>query len=171
MGRVNVNATIRIPADILFAFCRESMSDERWHDAYASLRPGRKHSARAIDLQQDRLVRFSIAAFDPMTGKQIRDLGYEVEYALTRVGPLETHVEISIEYTRFAAFCAAGLMKAQAQNDVLQRLASLIAIEAGYAIGHAERAGVLEAPRSPQLAAPRPSLDFVRDVGERLEAE
>ena len=142
MARVSAALNIRVPAEMCFAFCRDGYLDERWRAAYRALRPGKDYSVQVMEEQPGERLLVSVAAIDSITGAQIRSLGYRIEFTFTP-GDEGTRAEIAIEYGLTAAVMAAGTLEGQAENEVLHRLAQLIALERGYqaATARAEAAG------------------------------
>jgi hypothetical protein len=136
---ITVAATIYVPADVCYMFCRQGMNDERWRAAYAMLRPGRVFSAQIVEEDPRRRLRISIGALSRSGVEAYPSLGFEIEYVFTEQGPDATFVEIIGEYSGAADRASRGTMEHQVENDTLHRLAALLALEAGYAIGGGDR--------------------------------
>jgi hypothetical protein len=143
----SVSAVIYVPAEVCYMFCREGMSDGRWRAAYRSLRPDREFSAQVVEEDPPVRLKISIAALGRDPGSHNRSLGFQIEYRFTEQGPDTTFVEIDLIYGVRAAMVSAGTMEHQTENDALHRLAALLALEAGYAVGRGERGDITPTPQ------------------------
>ncbi|MEJ7809293.1 MAG: SRPBCC family protein [Gemmatimonadaceae bacterium] len=137
MKRISASMTVAVPAELCFAVCRDSHTDERWRDAYRALRPGREYSGRVVASDAGQRLVITVAALDSTTGAQVPALGYHITYDFAAAGEGRTRVEISIEYEMLAAMAGMGTFQGQAENEILHRAAALVALEAGYTAARA----------------------------------
>ena len=132
-----VALTVAVPIDVCFRAAQACYEDSRFSDAYSALRPGHQYSGRVTVTEPGRSFEVSLAAVDPLTGARIRSLGYRVTYAFTAVGAARTKVEIGVRYSLLAAVAGVGMLRHQAQNEILHRLAGILALEIGSRNGAA----------------------------------
>ena len=137
MRRIATAVTLSVPADVCCRAVLALFEDERWHQAYTALRPGRRYSGRTTVMDPGRRLEVSLAAIEPLTGVRLRTLGYRVTYTFTAVDPGHTTVEVGVEYTLLAAVGGMGMLKPQAEHEVLHRLAAILALESGMLAGTA----------------------------------
>jgi len=125
--------TVSVPADVCCRAALASYDDSRWHGAYKTLRPGHRYSGQVTVTEPGRRFEVSVASVDPLTGIRIRALGFQVTYTFDAEEAGRTRVEVSVEYTLFAAVVGllAGI-RYQAGNEILHRLAGMIALEHGW---------------------------------------
>jgi hypothetical protein len=131
MKRIAASVTVALPADLCYRVAEQSYADERWRAAYASLRPGRSYSGHVTTRDPGRRLVIEIGTIDGMTGTQVPAAGYRITYTFSPDGQ-RTRVEIAVEYEMLLAVTALGMMEGQATNEVLHRLAAMVALEAGY---------------------------------------
>lgn len=131
MKRIAASVTVALPADLCYRVAEQSYADERWKAAYASLRPGKSYSGRVTARNPGRRLVIEVGTIDALSGTQAPTSGYRVAYNFTPDGQ-RTRVEIEVEYELLLAVAGLGTMEAQATNEVLHRLAAMVALEAGY---------------------------------------
>jgi uncharacterized protein YndB with AHSA1/START domain len=135
MKHIAASVTVAVPAELCFKAAADSYADPRWQHAYAALRPGRTYSARLGESQRGRRLEYTVGATDAFTGAQLPSFGYRITYTFTPEGEASTRAEVSIEYDTLAAVGAMGTLQGQAENEVLHRLAGLLALETGSRAG------------------------------------
>jgi hypothetical protein len=135
MKRIAAVVTVAVPASLCFRACQDAYADDRWREAYRTLRPGREYSGRVTASEPDRRLEITVAGLDPATGAQMSAFGYRVTYDFTPEDQARTHVEVGVEYELLAAVGAMGTLEGQAGNEILHRLAGLLALEAGVRAG------------------------------------
>ena len=131
MTRVAAQIVVAVPADLCLHAVQESMNDPRLRDAYRALRPGKEYAGWVTRVEPGRRLEVAYAALDPLTDKRSHALGWRVQYDLAAEPDGRTRVEVAIEYGWLTAVGGMGLVKAQAENEVAQRLAFLHALELG----------------------------------------
>ena len=131
MKRIAAGITVALPADLCYRVAEQSYADERWKAAYASLRPGRSYSGHVTARDPGRRLVIEVGSVDGVTGAQMPTFGYRIAYNFFPEG-LRTRVEIEVEYEMLLAVAGLGTMEGQATNEVLHRLAAMVALEAGY---------------------------------------
>ncbi|HEY0778919.1 MAG TPA: hypothetical protein VGD56_13195 [Gemmatirosa sp.] len=135
MKHLAAAVTIAAPADLCHRAAEASYADPRWHAAYAALRPGRTYSAHVTASEPARRLEITVAAVDALTGVTMPALGYRVVYGFAPAADGRTRAEVAIEYGTAAAVGGMGLLQPQAENEILHRLAGLLALEAGVRAG------------------------------------
>ena len=129
--RQAASVTVSVPADVCFRAALAAYDDPRWHCAYEMLRPGRRYSGQVTVTEPGRRFEVSIAAVDPITKIRFRSLGYRIVYAFATGAADQTRVEIAAEYSLFAALAGLSTLGYQVGNDILHRLAGMLAFENG----------------------------------------
>ena len=132
MKRLAVHATIAVPIDVCYRAVQESLVDPRWREAYAALRPGREYSGWVSDARPPEHLTIGIAALDPVTGKRMHAMGYRTTYDFATTADGRTRVEIGVEYELLAAVGGMGMLQPQAENEVLHRLSTMLALVLGW---------------------------------------
>ena len=142
MKRIAVHIPLRLPLDVVRSYIKEYADDASVAQAYYKLR-GTTNPTRVVESGPTRLTIFE-PAFDPtVRGHGIFNTGWTVAYELTEEGASETTVEISVEYGRLTAMMGFGLIKPQAEGEIMQRISALLAFERGYYVDRPqEPAGV-----------------------------
>ncbi len=135
MKHIAAAVSVAVPPDLCHRAAEASYADARWQQAYAALRPGHTYSARVTASEPARRLELTIAALEPLTGARIDALGYRVVYTFAPEGASRTRAEVAIEYDVVAAVGGMGMLQPQAENEVLHRLAGLLALEAGAQAG------------------------------------
>ena len=133
MTRVAAHLDIAVPPALCIRAIQGTLGEARLLDAARALRPGKEYSGWVTVLVPDRRVEISFAALEPGSGKRSHALGWRVTYDLVPMDDGRTRVEVGVEYELLAAIGAGGTMRAQAENDVVHRLAALYALEVGLA--------------------------------------
>jgi len=131
MKRIAASVTVALPADLCFRVAEQSYADERWRAAYAALRPGRSYSGHVTARDPGRRLVIEVGSIDGMTGTQRTTSSYRITYTFSPEGQ-RTRVEIAVEYEMLLAVAGLGTMEGQATNEILHRLAAIVALEAGY---------------------------------------
>jgi hypothetical protein len=131
MKRIAASVTVALPADLCYRVAEQSYADERWRTAYASLRPGKVYSGHVTARDPGRRLVIEVGTIDNITGTQMPTFGYRIAYNFFPEGQ-RTRVEIEVEYELLLAVAGMGTMEGQATNEVLHRLAAMVALEAGY---------------------------------------
>lgn len=162
MTRVAAQIVVAVPAELCLHAVQAAMEDPRLKDAYRRLRPGKEYAGWVTRVEPGRRLEIVYAALDPLTDRRSHALGWRVLYDVAPEPDGRTRVEVAIEYGWLTALGGMGLVKAQAQNEVAQRLAFLHALELGrrnVATIAAPAAGTIdasfEASRAEQVPAPR----------------
>ena len=132
MKRVAASVTVALPPELCYRVAEQSYADERWQAAYTSLRPGRTYSGRVTARSPGRRLVVDVGSVEGLTGTQRPTFGYRVAYNFSPDGQ-RTRVEVEVEYEILLAMAGMGTMEGQATNEVLHRLAAMVALEAGYA--------------------------------------
>lgn len=135
MARVAAHVDLAVPADLIQQAVQGSLGDERLGAAYRMLRPGKEYSGWVTSVVPGRRLEIAFAALEPGSGKRKHRMGWRVIYEFTSLSDGRTRAETSIEYGAIAALGAAGTLRAQAENDIAQRLAALYALETGFLAG------------------------------------
>ena len=133
MTRVAARIDIAVPPALCIRAIQGTVGDARLLDAARALRPGKEYSGWVTVLVPDRRVEISFAALEPGSGRRSHALGWRVTYDFLPIDDGRTRVEVGIEYQLLAAIGAAGTLRAQAENDVVHRLAAMYALEVGLA--------------------------------------
>lgn len=131
MARIAARLDLALTADQCIAAVQRSMEDPRVRDAFRSLRPGKEYAGWVTRVEPGRRMEIAFAALDPLTGRRIHRLGWRVHYEFAPAGDGHTRVEVAVEYGWLAALGGAGLMRAQAENEVARRLSALHMLELG----------------------------------------
>lgn len=167
MKRRAVEVPVRVPFDVLRRFVQELAEDQNLSQAYFKLR-GTSSPSRVVESTKERLVVYE-PAFDPsLKAHGMLRTGWSVAYRLLAISPAETLLEISIEYSRLTGILGFGLIKVQAENEIIHRITSVLAFEKGYAIGRDlddtnEAQRLLEGERDQQITFSRqPESDTER---------
>jgi hypothetical protein len=168
MTRIAAHVDVAVPAELCLAAVQQSLVDDRWRAAYRALRPGREYSGWVKVLVPGRRLELTVAALDPVSGKRSHALGYRVTYDFTPTAEGRTRVEVGVEYGFLAALGGLGLLKPQAQNELLFRLMAMLALETGLRASDAAGAtdaasGPAAAALPPPAAAELPLRDRVRE--------
>lgn len=131
MKRVAAHVVVAVPAELCVRAVQASIDDPRLLEAYRRLRSGKEYSGWVTVLEPGRRLEITFAALDPASGRRTHAFGWRVTYYFTPVEDGRTRVEVGIEYSTVAAVAAAGTLRAQAENNIAQRLAALHALEFG----------------------------------------
>ena len=150
MTRVAAQIVVAVPADLCLHAVQAAMEDPRLRDAYRRLRPGKEYAGWVTRVEPGRRLEVAYAALDPLTDRRSHALGWRVLYEAMPEADGRTRVEVAIEYGWLTALGGMGLIRAQAENEIAQRLAFLHALELG--LRHAA-AAASDAATAPALAA------------------
>ncbi len=131
MTRVAAQIVVAVPAELCLHAVQAAMEDPRLKDAYRRLRPGKEYAGWVTRVEPGRRLEIAYAALDPLTDRRSHALGWRVLYDVAPEPDGRTRVEVAIEYGWLTALGGMGLVKAQAENEVAQRLAFLHALELG----------------------------------------
>lgn len=131
MKRIAASVAVALPADLCYRVAEQSYADERWQSAYATLRPGKRYSGHVTAREPGRRLVIEVGSIDGPTGTQMPTFGYRITYRFSPEGQ-RTRVEIAVEYELLLAVAGLGTMEGQAANEILHRLAAIVALEAGY---------------------------------------
>lgn len=152
MTRVAAQIVVAVPADLCLQAVQAAMEDPRLKDAYRRLRPGKEYAGWVTRVEPGRRLEVVYAALDPLTDRRSHALGWRVLYDLAPEPDGRTRVEVAIEYGWLAALGGMGLVKAQAENEIAQRLAYLQALEFGLRQAAPDATGAAAADAVPTLA-------------------
>jgi hypothetical protein len=161
MPRIASHIDIAVPAELCQQAVQDVLSDEQMREAARRLRPGKEYSGYVTSVKPGRWLEITFAALEPLSGRRFHALGWRVTYDFQPLEDGRTRVEVAIEYGRFAALGAAGLLRAQAENDIAHRLMAMHALEFGV---HRGAAPALRAAR-------RPFGQRVSDLGDDGRAD
>lgn len=153
MTRVAAQIVVAVPAELCLQAVQASMEDPRLKDAYRRLRPGKEYAGWVTRVEPGRRLEVAYAALDPLTDRRSHALGWRVLYEAVPESDGRTRVEVAIEYGWLTALGGMGLIKAQAENEVAQRLAFLHALESGLRQGAPDAAAAADAVTAPALPA------------------
>jgi hypothetical protein len=131
MKHIAASVSVAVPAEVCYRVAEHSYDDERWHAAYASLRPDKRYSGHVSAREPGRRLELTVGSIDGPTGAQMPTFGYRVTYSFAPDGE-RTRVEVAVDYEMLLAVAGMGTMEGQATNEVLHRLAAMVALEAGY---------------------------------------
>ena len=131
MTRVAAQIVVDVPAELCLHAVQAAMEDARLKDAYRRLRPGKEYAGWVTRVEPGRRLEVAYAALDPLTDRRSHALGWRVLYDLAPEPDGRTRVEVAIEYGWLTALGGMGLVRAQAENEIAQRLAFLHALELG----------------------------------------
>ena len=131
MKRIAASVAVALPAELCYRVAEQSYADERWRSAYATLRPGRSYSGRVAERDPGRRLVVEVGSIDGPSGTQMPTFGYRVTYRFSPEGQ-RTRVEVAVEYEMLLAVAGLGTMEGQASNEILHRLAAMVALESGY---------------------------------------
>ena len=151
MTRVAAQIVVAVPADLCLHAVQAAMEDPRLKDAYRRLRPGKEYAGWVTRVEPGRRLEVAYAALDPLTDRRSHALGWRVLYEAVPEADGRTRVEIAIEYGWLTALGGMGLIRAQAENEIAQRLAFLHALELGRQ--HVAVVAAPDAVTAPALAA------------------
>jgi hypothetical protein len=129
MPRVSASVTVRVPISVCYGCVHGSVREERYLSAYSRLRNGKRYSGQIVESQPPRRIVIEERAQDPLTGASFQ--GWTILYGFSDVGAGVTEVEVSVEYGAGLALLGFGTMGPQAQNEVLNRISALLALEHG----------------------------------------
>ena len=132
MRRVSASVVLDVPASLCFAACRSGIEDERWAAAYAQIRKGRKYSGRVAEEEPNRRLVIEEASIDPITKRRSHKSGWRVTFDFREEAGGATRAEVGVEYGGATALVTLGTARQQAEQEVLKRLALLIAVESGF---------------------------------------
>jgi major membrane immunogen (membrane-anchored lipoprotein) len=130
MKHIAASVTVAVPADLCYRAAERSYDDERWQGAYATLRPGKRYSGHVTAREPGRRLEITVGSIDGPSGAQMPTFGYRVTYRFSPEGE-RTRVEIAVEYETLLAVAGMGTMEGQAANEILHRLAAIVALEVG----------------------------------------
>lgn len=172
MPQVAVEIEMRVPRAVLHAFILALAEDSHLSQAYFKIR-GMASPSRLVERSPTRLVIFE-PTFDPaLKAHGAGKTGWTIAYDLEALGEETTRVGVTIEYDRRTAVMGMGLIKPQAENEIISRLGALLAFERGYHThpgaerDEAPRA-LPEGTRVDPLPAPRPEADPTQPAGRDL---
>lgn len=133
MTRLSATIDITVPPAICIAAVQETMTDQRLLDAYRVLRAGKQYAGFVTMLVPGRRMVIEYAALEPTTNRRSHATGWKVTYEFppTSEGAL-TRVEVAVEYGLLTAIAGAGMIRAQAENEIQHRLAALRMLEFGF---------------------------------------
>lgn len=152
MKRIAAHIDIAVSPQLVVRAIQATLTSDRLLDAYRGLRKGKEHSGFVTELVPSRRVVIAFAGLDPATNTRSHRFGWEVIYELDAAPDGRTRVTVAIEYSTLTAIAAAGLAKAQAENDIAHRLAALAMLE----MGTAAMGGVGGEPEARALGEPAP---------------
>lgn len=130
MPRISASIEVAVPAATCIHAVQQTMSDDRLLAAYRALRPGKEYAGFVTALIPDRRMVIQFAGLEPASNKRSHAVGWTVIYDFTP-GREGTRVEISVEYGVMTAVMGAGLVRPQAENEIVHRLAALRMLEVG----------------------------------------
>ena len=132
MPRISASIEVAVPAATCIHAVQQTMSDDRLLTAYRELRPGKEYAGFVTALVPDRRMVIAFAGLEPASNRRSHATGWTVTYdfapSATGIG---TRVEISVEYGTLTALAGAGLVRPQAENEIVHRLAALRMLEVG----------------------------------------
>lgn len=154
MRRLSVAIPINVPLNVVRRFVKELADDESLAQAYYKLR-GTPSPSRVVEATQQRVTIYE-PTFDPsIKAHGLLQTGWTVSYDLQPQSPGKTFIEVGIEYNRLTAMMGMGLIKVQAQNELIHRVSALLAFERGY---HAERNASEGAKQLPEAEHTKPHV-------------
>lgn len=135
MPALSVELPVRLPAAQCQAFVRAAEADPAVQQAYTKLRGGETSPSTIETDEPGRLDLFE-PIYDPGTKTHGGGrLGWTITYTFRDAEPGTSVVVIELAYNHRTALLGFGLMKAQAQNELMHRIRALIAYERGTADG------------------------------------
>ena len=135
MTRVAAQIVVAVSAETCIAAIQQGMEEPRLKTAFRSLRPGKEYAGWVTAVEPGRRLEISYAALDPLTNRRMQRFGWRVRYDFAPAADGATRVEVAVEYGWLAALGGAGLLRAQAENEVARRLAALHTLELGIRVG------------------------------------
>lgn len=139
---------VALPPDRCRTFVRDTVRQDALKQAYEKLR-GAYDPSSIVEDAPTRIAIFE-PVYDIRSKKHSgRGAGWTITYDLAPDTEGGTRVGVTIEYDRRTALMGGGLMKSQAQNEILHRLGALLAYERGW----------LEAQQPPDTDDPLPASD------------
>jgi carbon monoxide dehydrogenase subunit G len=129
MPRASASVRVHVPISVCHGWVHGSVREERYLSAYSHVRGGKQYSGQVVESQPPQRVVIAERGYDPLSGHSSQ--GWAITYRFSEAGAGVTEVEVSVEYGMGLALLGLGTMGAQAQNEVLNRISALLALEHG----------------------------------------
>ena len=131
MARIAAHVVLAAPPELCFAAVQGTLADARLAEAYRRLRSGKEYGGWVTASTPGRRLEIAFAALEPGSGRRTHRLGWRVTYDFVPLPEGGTRAEVGVEYGLLAAIGGAGLLRAQAENDVAHRLMAMLTLELG----------------------------------------
>jgi hypothetical protein len=127
MGKTCGEIDVQVPVARCYSFVKDSVQNPKFLSAYKDLHSGREYSGRIAEEAENRRLVIEESGMDSVT--RIRHKGWTIIYDFEAVSETKTKIGISVEYGTFLALMGATTTKLQSVNEVLARVAALLALE------------------------------------------
>ncbi len=128
MKTLSASVEITVPRELVYSYVKNSVSDPRFLEAYASLRAPTQFSGKLVLDEPFSTLTIDMSNIDSITGRRGR-LGWQIQYNFDNTDNGKTFITVSITYGLLMAIAGFTTVEGQAQNEILSRIHALLALE------------------------------------------